>query len=170
MVTEDQPYDPLIEESVEIAADPAQVWAVVHDVRRMPEWSPQVESVRLRQGFDEVAEGTEFTNRNVLDDLAWTTHGTIERFEPERAFAFRIAETRVVWSFTLEPTTGPGEGGGTRLVQRRETPDGISDVSLELAESTFGGQEAFTTRLRAGMQETLAAIRSAVEDGSGAPR
>ena len=51
-----------------------------------------------------------------------------------------------------------------------ETPDGISDVSLELAESTFGGQEAFTTRLRAGMQETLAAIRSAVEDGSGAPR
>ena len=32
----------LIEGSVEIAAPPATVWALVSDLRRMPEWSPQV--------------------------------------------------------------------------------------------------------------------------------
>lgn len=35
MVAEDLPYEPLLEESIEIAASPAEVWAVVHDVRRM---------------------------------------------------------------------------------------------------------------------------------------
>lgn len=167
MVAEDLPYEPLLEESIEIAASPAEVWAVVHDVRRMAEWSPQVESVRLRQGFERVEAGTEFTNRNSLDGMPWTTHGTIERFEPGQVVAFRIAENRVVWSFTLDPVTVATGEAGTLLTQRRETPDGISDLSMELTDSVFGGQAAFTTRLREGMRETLAQVKAAVEGGAG---
>lgn len=151
-------YEPLLEDRIDISAPPSRVWELVSDVRRMADWSPQVLSTRLRSGHDAVGLGAEFTNRNKEGELEWTTHGEITRFEEGRAIAFRIAENWVVWSFTLEPTDG-----GTRLTQRRETPDGISDLSLELTDGFMGGQTAFTESLRAGMRQTLAAIRSAAE-------
>lgn len=149
---------PLLEQSVEIAAPPAAVWGLVADVRRMPEWSPAVTSVRLRQGFDEVALGTQFTNRNVLGELEWTTHAEIVTWEPERRLAFRVEENWAIWSFTLEPS-----GEGTRLTQRRETPEGVSQLSHELTDGFMGGQDAFTESLLAGMAQTLEQVRAAAE-------
>jgi uncharacterized protein YndB with AHSA1/START domain len=152
---------PLLEDTVEIEAAPAAVWALVSDVCRMSEWSPQVSSTRLRAGFDRVALGTQFTNRNHHGDLVWTTHGEIVRFVPEQEIAFRVEENWAVWSFLLEPT-----GAGTRLTQRREIPDGISQLSIDLTDGFMGGQEEFTAALRAGMRQTLESIRSAAKAGS----
>jgi uncharacterized protein YndB with AHSA1/START domain len=151
-------YETALEQSIDIDASPAEVWDLVHDVTRMPEWSPQVVSTRLRSGFDAVAPGAEFTNLNRQGEMEWKTHGEVVRFEPERELAFRIQENWVVWSFRLEPTDG-----GTRLTQRRDTPDGISDLSLELTDGFLGGQEAFTRTLRDGMRQTLERIRDAAE-------
>jgi uncharacterized protein YndB with AHSA1/START domain len=151
-------YEPLLEDSVEIDAPTARVWPLVSDVVRMPEWSPQVISTRLRNGYDEIALGAEFTNRNRQGELEWITHGRIVELEPERRIAFRIEENWVIWSFTLEPA-----GGSTRLVQRREAPDGISELSLELTDGYLGGQEVFTATMRAGMRQTLEAIKAAAE-------
>lgn len=150
--------EPLLEDSVEVDASPAAVWAMVSDVRRMAEWSPQVTSTRLRAGHDDITLGARFTNRNQHGELVWTTHGEIVRFEPERVIAFRIEENWAVWSFGLEPT-----GDGTCLTQRRETPEGISQLSIDLVEAFMGGQEEFTAALRAGMRETLERIRAAAE-------
>ncbi|KAA1426016.1 SRPBCC family protein [Nocardioides antri] len=152
-------YEPLLEDRIEISAPPSRVWALVSDVRRMPEWSPQVASTRLRRGFERCELGAEFTNRNREGDLEWTTHGEITRFEEERALAFRIAENWVVWSFLLEPIDD-----STLLTQRREAPDGISDLSLELTDGFMGGQAAFTQSLRAGMRQTLERIEAAAEN------
>ena len=58
-------YD--LEDSIEIAADRARVWALVSDVRRMHEWSPQVLSTRIKS--DEVGLGTDFTNLNQHGEL-----------------------------------------------------------------------------------------------------
>lgn len=159
-------YEPLLEDSVEISAAPAGVWKLVSDVRRIPQWSPQVDSTRLREGYDRVELGAQFTNRNSHGDLEWTTHGEIVRFEAERVMAFRIKENWVVWSFQLEPANE----GGTRLTQRRETPEGISDLSLEFTDGYLGGQAEFTKTQRAGMRQTLEGIKAAAEarsrDGS----
>ena len=149
---------PDLVDSVHIAAPPERVWALVSDVRRMPDWSPQVDSSRLRDGFDHVALGTQFTNRNSYGDLVWTTHGEVVRFETGREVAFRIEENWVIWSFTLAP-----EHGGTRLVQRREAPDGISELSLELTNGFMGGVEAFTASMCEGMRLTLERIRAEAE-------
>ncbi|HWU32964.1 MAG TPA: SRPBCC family protein, partial [Marmoricola sp.] len=113
-----------LQDQIDITASPAQVWALVHDVTRMPDWSPQVTSVRLRSGFDTIGLGTQFTNRNHQGDLEWTTHGEIVRFRVDEEIAFRIEENWVIWSFSL----APGEGG-TRLTQRRQAPEGISPLS-----------------------------------------
>ncbi|MGN6160628.1 MAG: SRPBCC family protein [Marmoricola sp.] len=143
---------------IEIAASPARVWELVHDLIRMPEWSPQVTSVCLRDGFTEFGLGTQFTNRNQLGELEWTTHGEVVRYEPHRQIAFKIQENWVIWSFTLKPLDD-----GTRLVQRRETPEGISPLSKELTEGFMGGAEVFTASMREGMRETLQAIKAAAE-------
>ena len=150
--------DPILEESVHIAAPPARVWQTIADIRRMPEWSPQVESTRLRSGFETVDLGAQFSSRNVRGEFAWITRGEIVRFEPSTTLAFRILENHAIWSFTLVP-----DGDGTLLTERRESPDGLSDASHAVVEQYLGGAEAFTAEMRAGMRETLGRIRTAVE-------
>lgn len=155
--TPSRSYEPLLEQSIEIDVPPERVWALISDVRRMPEWSPTVRSTRLRPTHDRVV-ATQFTNLNKQGDLEWTTHGEIVRFTPVQELAFRIEENWVVWSFRVEPTTR-----GTRLRQQRETPDGISELSLNLTDAYMGGQEAFTATLRSEMRQTLQRIKAAAE-------
>ena len=149
---------PDLVDSVHIAASPERVWALVSDVRRMCDWSPQVDSTRLRSGFDSVGLGAQFTNRNSDGGLVWTTHAEVVRFEPAREIAFRIEENWVTWAFVITP-----DQAGVELVQRREAPDGISDLSLELTNGFMGGVEAFTASMRAGMRQTLERIKAEAE-------
>lgn len=149
---------PELRHSIHVVASPERVWALVGDVRRLPDWSPQVDSTRLRSGFDSVRLGTQFTNRNSDGELVWTTHAEVVRFEPGREIAFRVEENWVIWSFTLTPV-----GDGVELVQRRDAPDGISDLSLELTNGFMGGVEAFTASMRAGMRLTLERIKAEAE-------
>jgi len=64
----------------------------------------------------------------------------------------------VIWSFTLEPTAT-----GTRLTERRDAPEGISDLAAQWTDEYVGGQENFTKIMRAGVRQTLKAIKAAAE-------
>ena len=147
-----------LEESIEIAAPPARVWALVTDVSKMASWSPQVVRTVIRGGGG-VGKGTKFFNINRRGLLFWPTQAMVVRFEPHTDFAFRIKENFTVWSFALEPTAG----GGTRVTQRRETPKGISGVSLNLTKYVLGGVGKFTDELRAGQRLTLERIKAEAE-------
>jgi len=149
---------PILEESIEIAAAPETVWTLVSDVRRMAEWSPQVESTRLRGGAEQVADGVEFTNLNNNGTFQWKTHGTIIRLDNGREIAFRIKENWAIWSLRLEPTAG-----GTKLTQRRESPDGSPDETVHVIDNYMGGQDVFTASMREAMRQTLQAIKAAAE-------
>ncbi len=94
----------LLEETIEIDADPAAVWALVTDLPRMATWSPQVVKTIVRG--DGISLGTRTVNINRRGLLVWPTRSKVIRFEPEREFAFRIKDNRSVWSFTLEPIAG----------------------------------------------------------------
>lgn len=150
-------FEPLLEETVEVDAAPAKVWSLVADLPRMASWSPQVMKTFVRGGPVQLGTRTINVNRSGL--FVWPTQGKVVRFEPHSEIAVRIKDNRTIWSFTLAPT----EAGGTRLTQRRETPDGISDISLKLTKAVLGGQESFTAQLREGMRETLARIRAEAE-------
>ncbi len=149
--------EPLLEESIEIAAPPATVWALVSDVARMSSWSPQVVRTVVRGGV--VREGARFYNLNRRGPLFWPTRARVVTFEPHRAFAFRIKENWTVWSFALEPTAD----GGTRLTERREAAKGISAVSRGMTRLALGGQQVFTAELREGMRQTLERVRAEAE-------
>ena len=160
MTTEQStPTDPQLEETIEVAAPPEAVWALVSDVRRMASWSPQVVRSFVRGG-GVVGPGTRTVNLNRRGPLFWPTQAKVVRFEPHREFALRIKDNYTIWSFSLEPTES-----GTRVVQRRETPDGISAISLRLTKAVLGGQERFTEELRTGMRQTLERIKAELEEG-----
>ena len=146
-----------IEASIEIAAPPAKVWALVSDLRQMPRWSPQVAKTFVRGG--EVKPGAKTVNINRRGLLVWPTQAMVTEFVPEKKVAFRIKENWTIWSFTLEPTAG----GGTRVVQRREAPKGISDVSVRLTKTVLGGIDGFARELQVGMDQTLARIKADAE-------
>lgn len=146
-----------LEESIEIAAPPAQVWSLVTNLRKMKDLSPQVARTFVRGGT--VGKGTKFVNINRRGLLHWPTQAMVVRFEPHNDFAFRIKENYTIWSFALEPTAD----GGTRVTQRRETPKGISGISTRLTTVAFGGVPAFTDELAAGMRQTLERLKADAE-------
>jgi uncharacterized protein YndB with AHSA1/START domain len=145
-----------LEASVEIAASPTEVWTLVSDLRNMARWSPQVVKSFVK---GPVAQGTTMFNINRKGFLVWPTQAKVVRFEPEREIAFRVKENYTVWSYTLEPTAT----GGTRLVSRREAPQGISDLSVNLTKRAFGGVDSFTAELERGMRATLGKIKADAE-------
>ncbi|MCW2768101.1 MAG: hypothetical protein JWO11_4060 [Nocardioides sp.] len=147
-----------LEATIEIAAPPAKVWSLVTDVKRMASWSPQVVKTVVRGGGP-VANGTKFFNVNRRGPLFWPTQSMVVRFEPHSDFAFRIRENHTIWSFALERTAD----GGTRVTQRRETPEGISNVSLSLTKTVLGGISKFTDELGEGMRQTLERIKAEAE-------
>ncbi|HWJ65790.1 MAG TPA: SRPBCC family protein [Nocardioides sp.] len=155
-------YEKLLEDSIEISAPADKVWSLVTDIPRMSKWSPQVVKSTVKGG--EVKLGATFSNLNKQGIKRWPTSGKVVRFTPpadgtQGDFAFKIRENRTVWSFALEPTAD----GGTRLIERRETPQGISGVSMVLTKVVLGGQEGFTDELRKGIRQTLERIKAEAE-------
>ena len=145
-----------IQASVEIAAPPAEVWERVRDLRNMPRWSPQTVRSILR-GSDP-GLGARFLNINRKGLLVWPTRSKVVRYEEGVEIAWRVKDNLTIWSLRLEPVTT-----GTRLVQTREAPEGISEISVRLTKIAMGGVESFTRDLQAGMRTTLERIKAEVE-------
>ncbi|MGQ4617586.1 SRPBCC family protein [Nocardia sp. R7R-8] len=147
-----------LEASIDISAPPERVWAVVSDLKRMPEFSPQC--VRM-VALGALGVGTWTINVNRDGKKFWPTTSRIVRFEPNRAFAFRVTENRSVWSYTLEPTES-----GTRLIERRDMPNGTTWFSRKAIDAALGGEAPFEQALVHGMNETLGKVKAAVEAGA----
>lgn len=152
----DPAIDPLLEETIEIAAPPERVWQLVTDLPRMASWSPEVAKTIVRGG--PVGLGTRALNINRRGWRVWPTRSKVVRFEPHTEFAFRIKDNKTIWSFALEPTAT-----GTRLTQRREAPDGLTVISARGLKLMFGGIENYQALAREGMKQTLAQIKADVE-------
>ncbi|MEU7765876.1 SRPBCC family protein [Nocardia sp. NPDC049190] len=144
-----------LEVTIDIAASPERVWAVVSDLARMPEFSPQC--VRM-VALGSIRAGTWTINLNRDGKKYWPTTARILRYEPGRAFTFRINENRSVWSYLLEPTET-----GTRLIERRDMPNGTTWVSRRAIDAALGGEQPFEEALLRGMTRTLDNIKLAVE-------
>lgn len=152
----------LLEDSIEIDAPPAKVWALVTDIPAMSKRSPQVVKSTVRGGV--VKQGAKFRNLNKQGFKRWPTNGKVVRFQAPTdssvgEFAFRISENWTIWSFELEPTAS----GGTRLTERREAPDGISRLSKVMTKVALGGQAPFAEELCAGIRQTLERIKAEAE-------
>lgn len=105
---------PTAAESIEVAAPPETVWAIVADVTRTPEWSPVCHSCEWLDGGGP-APGARFVGRNKLNGARWSRECVVTAAEPGEVFAFSTqfrGNESTRWRYTLEPTAS-----GTRLTE-----------------------------------------------------
>jgi len=144
-----------ISATVDIAASPADVWAVVSDVTRMPEWSPELRRL-YAVGGRTPRVGMTLIGINRRKWVAWPTTSTVTRLEPEQVVAWRTRESGATWTYELAPTAD-----GTRLTGRRDLP--AFTVGTSLLGPVIGGAEGHDIELADGIRQTLELIKATVE-------
>jgi uncharacterized protein YndB with AHSA1/START domain len=147
-----------ISASVEVAAAPEAVWAVVSDVTRMPEWSPELRRLFVI-GSKEPRVGMNLVGINRRKYVVWPTTSKVVRFEPGRAVAWKTRESGATWTYELEPTAT-----GTRITGRRDLPE--FTLGTTLMAPVIGGAEGHDQELADGIRSTLERIKATVEAGA----
>lgn len=145
-----------ISASVDVAAPPERVWAVVSEVTRMPEWSPELRRLYPVGGRREPRVGMRMIGINRRGRAIWPTTSTVVRLEPERAVAWKTHQSGATWTYELEPTST-----GTRLTGRRELAK--YTLGTALFAPVIGGAAGHDRELADGIRSTLDRIRATVE-------
>jgi uncharacterized protein YndB with AHSA1/START domain len=146
---------PLLQAQIDIDAPVAKVWALVSDLSRMPQWSPQC---RLMKALGPVRQGTRTINLNRRNRMFWPTTSTVTEVIPEKKLAFRVNANNTIWSYELQATDA-----GTRVVETRHAENGVKPLSNMTVNALFGGVPGFERELVDGMNETLSRIKATAE-------
>jgi len=144
-----------------IGAPAERVWAMVSDVERMSEWSPENEGAKWLSGATGPEKGAKFEGTNRNGKKKWKTIGRIIESEPGRLFAFRVtaAGFKVAeWRYELEATETGCDLTETWIDQRGHIATTIGKPVSGVADRA--------SHNRAGMEETLRRIKAAAESGS----
>ncbi|TFV62150.1 UNVERIFIED_ORG: SRPBCC family protein [Bacillus sp. AZ43] len=139
--------------STVVAAPPPEVYALVADVTRTPEFSPDVVRCRWLDGAAGPAVGARFeaVNRN-QHGKTWRNRPVVVAAEPGREFAFARTEPfagTIVWRYRFEPVDG-----GTRVTETYEVVRPITRIGWFVIEKVFRAGDR-RAALRAGMEATL---------------
>jgi len=152
-------HKPLTREvSLHIDAPVEAVWALVSDVTRIGEFSPETFEARWRQGSTGPEVGAKFkghVKRNGVGPTYWTAC-TVTACEPERLFEFAVGSDSMAvnnWGYRLEP-----RDGGTLVTEyfRLETA-----LPMRLYWLVLGPLRGRTNRR--GMRTTLERMKQVVE-------
>ena len=154
------------EVSTVVAAPPADVYALVADVTRTPEFSPEVERCSWLDGATGPAVGARFEAVNAsATGKTWKNRPVVTVADPGREFAFRRTEPfagSIAWRYRFEPVEQ-----GTRVVESYEVERPVTRLGWFVIEKVVHGGDR-RAALRAGMQTTLERLRVAAEAPSDA--
>ncbi|MDC3332346.1 SRPBCC family protein [Ilumatobacter sp.] len=142
----------------EINASAEQVWKMVSDLPRMGEWSPENEGGVWLKGADGPKEGVKFRGANRQGKRRWKTIATIIDVEPGRKLTFRITVMGIPdseWSYDFEPTDG---GCHVTEAWTDHRPGWFKPLT-----ALVSGVSDRETHNRAGMEQTLEALKAAAE-------
>jgi polyketide cyclase/dehydrase/lipid transport protein len=143
------------ERTIEIAAAPEQVYAVVSDLTRMGEFSPECCRVEWLDGAAGPTPGARFVGENRGGPVTWSRHGRIVRAEAGLEFSFVTEEggrDSTLWTYRLRPA-----GHGTSVTESYEVhwiPGWMRVVDV----ITFRRQQ-----LARNMATTLARLKTCIE-------
>ncbi len=144
--------------TTEIDAPAAQVWAMVADLPRMGEWSPENDGATWRKGATGAVPGAKFTGENSRDKKSWTTTGTILEADPGKVLSFRVTVAGIkvaVWRYSFEPTDSGCAVTETWIDER-------SALAKALGKPVSGVADR-TTHNRENIEQTLASLKAAAE-------
>ena len=140
-----------------IDAPPEAVWAVLGDVRRMPELSPElVRMIPLKTGG--LRPGQWYLGLNRRKGVVWPTRSLVTDVEKSRKVAWDTRTSGARWIWELTP-----QGEGTRVVHRRPVPKRVTPLSVAFARVFLGGIGSHADELEEGMARSVAGLKTAVE-------
>ena len=140
-----------------IAAPPGQVWSLITDVSRMPEWSPElVRMVPLKRGG--MRRGQWYVGINRRKAVVWPTRNVVAVLEPGRTVAWDTTSSGARWIWEVSPS-----GEGTHVVHRRPVPEKLTLISGLFARFLLGGVEGHADELEAGMAATVQRLKAVAE-------
>lgn len=144
-----------------IDAPPEVVYALVADVTRTPEFSPEIRRCRWLDGATGPAVGARFEAVNKAGrGPAWTNHPVVIAADPGREFAFSRTERgsgTLIWRYRFEPV-----GRITTVTESYEVTEPIGRLGWFIIGRLYGLKDR-RSDLRSGMQQTLQRIRSVAE-------
>ena len=144
--------------SVTMAASPDTIWALVSDITRIGEFSPETFEGEWLDGATGPAVGAKFrghVKRNGRPPTYWTTCRVTES-EPGKAFAFAVQVGKRdvnTWAYRLEPSDG-----STTVTESFAL---ANTAALRLYWAVAGRWRSKTNR--EGMRTTLERVKALVE-------
>lgn len=146
--------------SITIRAEPAQLWAMITDVTRVGEWSPEAERAEWLDGATGPAVGARFKGYNRRGKAKWSTVCEVIEAEPGRVFAFAVGKPgkpETVWRYRLE-----ARADGVEVTESFELTKPLGFSSRLLTRVTTGVKDR-RADLEDGARTTLAALKQAAE-------
>jgi iron-sulfur cluster repair protein YtfE (RIC family)/uncharacterized protein YndB with AHSA1/START domain len=149
-----------------VPAPPEAVWALLADVTRTGEWSPECRGARWLDGATTAVAGARFRGVNRWGLWRWTRVCEVVVAEPGRELSFRtvpeaLKPDSTLWCFVLEPVEG-----GTRVVESYELVQPLPEV---LQRAIVRSAMPHHADMRPHMALTLERLAARLTAGSGLP-
>jgi hypothetical protein len=154
--------------AVHMRARPEDIYALVADVTRTPEFSPEILSCTWLDGATGPVVGARFKARNKVPNRpGWNNKPVVTVVDPGRQFSFARTEAfagTVEWTYQFE-----ADGDGTLVTESYAVTRPLSPVGWFIIGVLFARKDR-RVDLRVGMEQTLERMRAAVEHrGAAAP-
>ena len=146
-----------VEVSRTIAAGPEQVYALVSDLPRMGEWSPENTGGKWLKGATGAAVGAKFQGTNALGKKKWKTISKVTAAQPGTEFAFDVTAAGMkvaAWGFSI----AAADGGATVT---HWWDDQRNPVIAKLTGLALGVKDR-AIHNRANMEQTLERLAASV--------
>ena len=149
--------------SREVAAPAERVFALLSDLPRMGEWSPETLGGRWVGGATGPAVGAVFKGRNANGWRRWSTRSTVTAYQPSRLFEFSVSGLGLpgaIWRYEFEETPGGCRVTESWTDRRGWLLHAVGAWALRVPDRPEHN--------RRGMEATLAKVAAAAEAGAGA--
>lgn len=140
---------------VRVDATPDVVFALLTDLERLPELSPENVRCEFLGDATAVEVGTRFRGYNKARDYEWHADCVVTVLEPDRRFAYEVPPDfacPTTWSYTIEP-----DGDGCIVTEAFHAP------LLERPELYPGRIEGRRDNLESACETTMANLKAALE-------
>ena len=125
--------------TIRVGVPPERLHAMVADVTRIPEWSPETVRTSWTGGATEARPGARFKGQNRFGRLRWSTTVEVEACEPGRELAFStivMGRPHTRWRYRFEPVDG-----GTEVTESYETVNELRQPVRAIVDLVFRRHE-----------------------------
>ncbi len=140
--------------SIRVDAAPEVVWALIADITRMGEWSPECVKAEWVGDASGPAVDAPFRGYNKAGTYEWNLPCVVTASEPGRLFEFEApseGKVRTRWRFELTP-----DGDGSHLTESFDAPM----INVDGAAANFDGRYEMLVEA---IGRTVANIKAAAE-------